>query len=337
MSTAVTGPERQARRWSDELEHLSGGLVRVDGASLLHERMALTGAVPQGTVSAGGACHLMRAADGWIAASLPRTSDYELVPALTEAGAGGSWLALHEWAASRRAVDIAERARLLGMAISRLGESQPALALPPPAAWPVPFGNPLVVDFSALWAGPLCARLLGLAGARVIKVESRDRPDGARRGNAAFYERLHAGHEEVVVEPGTADGGARLRELVESADIVIEASRPRALAGWGLDADEAVAAGTIWVSITAYGRAQGDRIGFGDDVAAGAGLVEWDAGSTPPQPSFVGDAIADPLTGLAAAVAVVRLVTSGARKRRLLDVSMASAAACAIAAGNIQS
>jgi len=31
----------------------------------------------------------------------------------------------------------------------------------------------VVVDLSALWAGPLCANVLGLAGARVIKVESR--------------------------------------------------------------------------------------------------------------------------------------------------------------------
>lgn len=156
----------------------------------------------------------------------------------------------------------------------------------------------LVVDFSALWAGPLCAHLLGLAGARVVKVETPTRPDGARRGDRAFYDLLHAGHRSVVLDPATPAGRRALAGLVRAADIVIEASRPRALAGFGLDAEAAVAGGTRWVSITADGRASG-RIGFGDDVAAGGGLVCRDADLSP---LFCGDAIADPLTGLTAAV-----------------------------------
>jgi hypothetical protein len=46
---------------------------------------------------------------------------------------------------------------------------------------------------SSLWAGPLCTNLLGLGGARVIKVESTTRPDGARSGPPAFFELLHHG------------------------------------------------------------------------------------------------------------------------------------------------
>ena len=41
---------------------------------------------------------------------------------------------------------------------------------------------PRIVDLSALWAGPLCAHLLQLAGASVVKLESTRRPDGARFG-----------------------------------------------------------------------------------------------------------------------------------------------------------
>ena len=51
------------------------------------------------------------------------------------------------------------------------------------------------------------------------------------------------------------------------------------------------------MSITASGR-DSPRVGFGDDVAAGAGLVACDQAG---QPVFCGDALADPLTGLAAA------------------------------------
>jgi crotonobetainyl-CoA:carnitine CoA-transferase CaiB-like acyl-CoA transferase len=167
----------------------------------------------------------------------------------------------------------------------------------------------LVVDFSALWAGPLCAHLLGLAGARVVKVETPDRADGARRGNAAFYRLLHAGHRSVVADPAEPDGRRLLHALVEAADIVIEASRPRALAGWGLGPGMTAA---TWVSITAAGRSS-HRIGFGDDVAAGAGLVAGDAAG----PVFVGDAIADPLAGLTAAALAV-----GAAAGNLIEVSL---------------
>jgi hypothetical protein len=51
------------------------------------------------------------------------------------------------------------------------------------------------------------------------------------------------------------------------------------------------------VSITAAGRAS-QRVGFGDDVAASAGLLAWDDSG---RPVFCGDAIADPLTGITAA------------------------------------
>src|SRR4051794_23939288 len=82
-----------------------------------------------------------------------------------------------------------------------------------------PMDGLLVVDFSALWAGPLCANLLGLAGARVVKVETPSRPDGARGGNPDFYRLLHAGHRSVVADPHEPDGRRFLHALVEAADV----------------------------------------------------------------------------------------------------------------------
>ena len=184
----------------------------------------------------------------------------------------------------------------------------------------------LVVDFSALWAGPLCAHLLGLAGAQVVKVETPTRPDGARRGYPGFYRLLHAGHRSVVLDPSLPADRAGLAALVDAADIVIEASRPRALAGFGLDMQAAVAAGTTWISITAAGRSS-QRVGFGDDVAAAAGLVVYDAAG----PVFCGDAIADPLTGLTAAALALTAPADGSGV--LWDVAMAGVVAATLDAG----
>nr|WP_240982110.1 CoA transferase [Streptomyces sp. S3(2020)] len=180
----------------------------------------------------------------------------------------------------------------------------------------------LVVDLSSLWAGPLCAHLLGRAGARVVKVESTRRPDGARAGNRRFYDWLHAGHESVAVDFTTAEGRAALAELVGEADIVIEASRPRALAQLGLAVERLDhRAGKVWVAITGYGRGHPDRVAFGDDAAVAGGLVaRSDHG-----PVFCGDAIADPLTGLVAALGAFTSLARGGGE--LIDVSMREVAA----------
>jgi crotonobetainyl-CoA:carnitine CoA-transferase CaiB-like acyl-CoA transferase len=153
-----------------------------------------------------------------------------------------------------------------------------------------------------------------LSGARVIKVESTARPDGARSGTPTFFNLLHAGHQQVTLDFRT--DVPRLRELISGADLVLEASRPRALRQLGIVAEDVVASGTSWLSITAGGRCS-DAVGFGDDVAASAGLVvRLEDG----QPVPAGDALADPVAGVMAAVAARRALASA--DARLVDVSM---------------
>lgn len=310
---ALVPPGNAASEAGRLAEYLTSVDVYVDGPALLGERAALTGHRRQGDISPGGSARLLRTADGWAAVSCARPDDALLLGALIGAELPPDpWPDVSAWLLAHSGAELAERAELLGVAAWPLPARPPHLVprgapieLSAQARQPLrmedraprPIRGLLVVDFSALWAGPLCANLLGLAGARVVKVETPDRPDGARRGNAEFYRLLHAGHRSVVADPGDSEGRRFLRTLVEAADIVIEASRPRALAGWGLRPQLTDA---TWVSITAAGRAS-NRIGFGDDVAAGAGLVAWDAEG----PVFVGDAIADPLAGLTAAAAVV--------------------------------
>ncbi|MFI0350299.1 CoA transferase [Actinomadura sp. 9N407] len=300
--------------------------VRVDGARLLSERAAFLGLGRRGEVSAGGACRLLPTADGWAAVSCARPDDPALLGALACAEVGDDpWPAVSAWLREHTGAELAERAELLGIAA---GPVAPRTAPSPPEPLePRPLERALVVDFSALWAGPLCAHLLGMAGARIVKVEIPSRPDGARRGDPGFYRLLHAGHRSVVLDPGTREGRRALAALVDRADIVIEASRPRALRRFGLDAEAAVAAGTTWVSITAYGRAQ-DRIGFGDDVAAATGLVCRDPAGTP---LFCGDAIADPLAGLTAAALASTAPPGGGGV--LWDVAMSDVVASTLESG----
>ena len=120
------------------------------------------------------------------------------------------------------------------------------------------------------------------------------------------------------------DEPSALRRLLEAADVVIESSRPAALARRGVGpADVAPRDGRSWLRITGHGT-DGDRAGwvaFGDDAAVSGGLVR----GTTDDPEFCGDAIADPLTGLHAALAVAESLRRGGGE--LVEMSMAAVAA----------
>lgn len=295
-------------------------------ARVLGERAALAELQRNGAVTAGGAGRLLRASDGWVALSLARPTDVELVPALTEqAAADDPWRSVSRWVDQHTREEFEGRATLLGLPASAvpaaITRQRPGVIVEahnePRTVTPAPT-HPRVLDLSSLWAGPLCAYLLGLLGADVVKVESTRRPDGARRGNAAFYDLLHAGHRSVALDFTDPDDMSLLRRLITRADLVIEASRPRALQQRGIHAHDALDAGTSWLSITAYGR-DGDnatRVGFGDDIAAGAGLLAWDDTG----PVFAADALADPLTGALAAAAATHVLAGDLVA--LIDVSM---------------
>jgi crotonobetainyl-CoA:carnitine CoA-transferase CaiB-like acyl-CoA transferase len=188
-----------------------------------------------------------------------------------------------------------------------------------------------VLDLSALWAGPLATQLLADAGARVVKVESASRPDAARQGPSALFDLWNGDKQSVVLDLRSARGRAQLAALARRVDCVVESARPRALLQLGLDAAAwlAEAPGRTWLSLTGYGRddpAPG-RVAFGDDAAVAAGLAARTGDAE--APLFCGDAIADPLAGLHAALALLASWQAGGG--HLLDVALRDVAAYALA------
>jgi crotonobetainyl-CoA:carnitine CoA-transferase CaiB-like acyl-CoA transferase len=262
--------------------------------------------------------------------SLPRPDDRDAVPAWLELdgvphGEPALWRAVASVAGTRDAAALVERAALLGLPVSRVGEASPAehpgvLRQRTGEAAPRSVRGARVIDLSALWAGPLCGDLLAGLGADVIKVESTARPDGARRGPSAFFDLLNARKRSVVLDFSSSEGRGHLARLIGWADVVIEASRPRALAQLGI---QAPAPGPqVWISLTGFGRSSpGARVAFGDDAAAAGGLVVWGAAG----PAFCADAVGDPVSGLHAAQACLDALEAGGRW--MLDVSMAHVSA----------
>jgi hypothetical protein len=316
----------------DGVEELARPFDGVDGLALLGERAAHMGLWRRGTTSCGGSCRLLPSRDGHLAVSLARADDFSSVPAWLELDdppptAPATWSAVRDAVATREVEELVARATLLGLPVARLGEAEVPGVMRVPLG-PAPVRNLaglVVLDLSALWAGPLCGDLLAAAGASVIKVESTDRPDGARRGPRGFFDQLNGRKRSVALDFQSDEGVGALLGLVRHADVVLEASRPRALEQLGFVAAEEVRGGgpQIWISITGYGRMTeaGARVAFGDDAAVGGGLVAWRGG----MPMFCADAVADPVTGLAAARACLDAVATGGRW--LLDVAMAGVCA----------
>lgn len=328
----------------------SAELNTLDGATLLGERAASFGYSRSGAISAGGSCRLLLARDGYLAINLARDSDWDLLPAWLKVEAARDWQQL-AIALRNMTVDAAvTRGRLLGLAVCAMAPVQSFLqpwvkrhriAAANLTEYSRENKTPLVLDLSSLWAGPLCGHLLQMLGARVIKVESTERPDGARFGAKQFFDLLNANKECVALPLNSQAGREQLRQLLMHADIVIEASRPRALRHMNIVAEDIVAQNPrlTWLSITGYGRDEPENnwIAFGDDAGVAAGLSQLLFDATG-EVMFCGDAIADPLTGMHAALAAWASYSRGGGE--LLSLSLRDVVAHCVnfaGAGDVQS
>ncbi|WP_235037926.1 CoA transferase [Novosphingobium sp. 18052] len=318
--------------------HVSAAISVLDGATLMGERSA--GYRINGRISAGlGGSHLMPTRDGgWFALTLIRDVDRELLPALF----GNADIEALDWDTIAAAVlqhdcaDLVATGRALGLPVASADEkpASPPVEMMLRGEWRErPAGHrPLVIDMSAIWAGPLAGHLLWQAGMTVVKVESRSRPDLIRRDDPATFERINQGKASLLVDFASDTEKAALIALIRRADVVIESSRPRALRHLGIDAELLVreVPGLVWLSVTGHG-ASGDAanwVGIGNDCGVAGGLSRAMA-DVSGEIGYVGDAIADPLTGIIAAREGLDAYRSGLAQR--IGLSMSAVTAMALA------
>jgi hypothetical protein len=272
-----------------------------------------------GVWSANGFCRLIETKDGWIAANLPRADDVQALPALLEHEVDGdAWATLSARARESASADLLSRAEMLGLAFAAIGETQ---APPAPCAVRAHQAQPRgarlrLVDFSSLWAGPLCGGVFAAMGADVVKLESQARPDPTPQSAPALDQLLNGRKIRRTLALTTQQGRDALLDEIAQADVLITSARARALTEF----NAVRRPGSIWIAITGHGF-NSARVAFGDDAAASGGLVRWENN----EPRFIGDALADPLTGLAAANAALALLEQG--RGGFIDASLAHAAA----------
>jgi crotonobetainyl-CoA:carnitine CoA-transferase CaiB-like acyl-CoA transferase len=187
-----------------------------------------------------------------------------------------------------------------------------------------------VLDLTHVLAGPFASYQLALMGADVIKIEDPANPDCARgrgaddglnsAGLGLNYQVQGANKRSLAVDLRSVEGADVLRELVSSADIVVENFTTGALAALGLGYSDlsALNAGLIYCSITGYGDTgpQADHGAYDNTIQATSGTIAQ-CGGTKPGVSFV-----DYATGYAAAFAITSALTGRAQSGRGTHISV---------------
>lgn len=143
--------------------------------------------------------------------------------------------------------------------------AQPAAAgrpsKPMSSGGPRPLEGLRVVDFSRLFAGPLCTLTLADLGADVIKVEPPG-GDEARAfgppflgGEGMNFMALNRGKRSVVIDLKTAEGKEQAHALARAADIVVENFRPGVTTRLAIDEPtlRAWRPDLVYCSITGFG------------------------------------------------------------------------------------
>ena len=146
-----------------------------------------------------------------------------------------------------------------------------------------PLSGIRIIDFTRVLAGPHCTKALRDLGAEVIKIEPPD-PDTGRSGQphvgsmSLYFAQQNAGKRAISIDLNFPEAQQIVKDLVETADIVVENFRPGTLDLFGLGFEDlsTIKPNLIMVSISGYGQTGPwrNRPAFAPTVQAEAGFTE---------------------------------------------------------------
>ncbi len=197
-----------------------------------------------------------------------------------------------------------------------------------------PLAGIRVLDLTNVLAGPFCCYQLALMGAEVIKVERPGSGDLARvlgadparnaAGMGISFLAQNAGKKSVTLDMKSERGKTLLKELVKTADVLVENFRPGVMQRLGLGADvlRAENPALIYCAISGFGQ-NGPRRGDPayDQIVQGISGVMSITGDADTAPYRVGYPLADTVGGMTAAFAIASALNATPRGA-VLDVAM---------------
>lgn len=186
-----------------------------------------------------------------------------------------------------------------------------------------------IVDLSRILAGPWAAQTLADLGADVIKVERPGHGDdtrgwgppflqdakGQNTTETAYFLCANRGKRSITVDIATPEGQTIIRDLVATADVVIENFKVGDLARYGLDyaSLRVIKPDLIYCSITGFGQTGklSSHAGYDFMIQGMGGLMSLTGDADDilgGGPKKVGVPVADLMTGMYACVAILAAI-----------------------------
>ncbi|MGB3442117.1 MAG: CoA transferase [Actinophytocola sp.] len=170
----------------------------------------------------------------------------------------------------------------------------------------------VIADFGRVLAAPYATMLLADLGADVIKVEHPDTGDETRAwgppfagDDATYFLAVNRNKRSVAMD--LKRDTERVRELLRTADVLVENFRPGTMARLGLSYDEVreLNPRLVYCSVSGFGTGEGATLPGYDLLLQAVGGLMSVTGPAPGQPVKTGVALVDVLTGLHAAVGIL--------------------------------
>lgn len=169
-----------------------------------------------------------------------------------------------------------------------------------------------VVEITTMVAGPIAGLMLADLGAEVIKIESAGgdplrhiRP--AHNGMAALFMAMNRHKKSVTLDLKSEQGVAKARELVLTADVLLENARPGVLDRMGLsyEALKAIHPSLIYASVNGFGSTgpYATRAAFDQVIQALSGAMAVQNPRGAPEP--IRNMFVDKYSGISAASAII--------------------------------
>ena len=196
-----------------------------------------------------------------------------------------------------------------------------------------------VIDISAVISGPMACQVLCDQGAEVIKVEPLGMGDITRIGGfrvgdiSAMYASANRGKRSIAIDLSRNEGIEVLKELVKTADVIVQNFRPGAVERMGIGPETLMGINPdlIYVSISGFGPSgpYRDWRVYDPIVQSVSGVVSIQQSPDIPIPDLVRTIVCDKTTALTASNAVTAALfarASGKSAGQHIEVPMLDSA-----------
>ncbi|MFT4564981.1 MAG: crotonobetainyl-CoA:carnitine CoA-transferase CaiB-like acyl-CoA transferase [Gammaproteobacteria bacterium] len=177
-----------------------------------------------------------------------------------------------------------------------------------------PLSGVRIIDLSNVVSGPMAVQILADQGADVIKVEQPGAGDTARSMGAvraemgALFAVLNRNKRSIVIDMQKSEANEIMRDLVKSADVIVQNFRPGAMQRMGLDYPKLKALNDkiIYASISGFGQdgPYSNRRVYDPIIQSVAGFVDCQTSKKETSPQLIKNIICDKATALTAAQAI---------------------------------